>query len=320
MNLSATGGMNCTHIVKETASFSIIGKCAISVCSFVGIVVVIGGNTLTLIAIRKYRWLQTCTNALVASLAVCDCIVGIMYPVRLMKVYAPALIKLEWHCLLIWSILLFPEVMSIHMLIGITVERYIYILYPLKHMVWVTSRGVKAYIFLCVLLTFAVLLALLFANSTRNNHICSCFTDMIALHPLWLQVVSLTFSLAILAMMIYMYGHIYREVRRQERNIIQVHTIGDNQCGPYKNNAGRKSMASITLTVGVSTFCWFSSIAFHAFLSQRKVGVAVVVDFIFNYGVNVLFYSWKNRQFLSAFNVILKLSKSHQYPDSSDIH
>lgn len=133
------------EIFDELDSFEIAMVC-IQLIIFVS---TIFGNTLILISIRRFMWLQTPVNAIVGNLALSDMLIGVfLIPVHVLGAFLE-LNKFEFMCLIQLTIFVTLLLVSLVSMLAISVERYYSVAFPWKHRASRRHVFVKVFIPLC---------------------------------------------------------------------------------------------------------------------------------------------------------------------------
>lgn len=97
-------------------------------------VCILGGNALTIIAVRTCRRLRCLiSNMFICSLAVSDFIVGLSLPYHLAFYLGSDWGRVHGLCLVRFFLIIFACCVSILTLISISIDRYIAIVYPLHY-------------------------------------------------------------------------------------------------------------------------------------------------------------------------------------------
>jgi len=98
------------------------------------LIAILGGNTLTILAVRFSRRLRSAiSNQFVLSLAISDMVVGFTLPYHLAFYMGSGLGDYRFWCLLRFFLIIFACCVSIWNLIAIAVDRYLAIVYPLHY-------------------------------------------------------------------------------------------------------------------------------------------------------------------------------------------
>lgn len=98
------------------------------------LVVILCGNTLTILAVRYSRRLRsTISNLFVLSLAISDLVVGLTLPYHLAFYIGTAIGQNKFYCILRFFLIIFAWCLSIWNLMAIAIDRYIAICYPLHY-------------------------------------------------------------------------------------------------------------------------------------------------------------------------------------------
>ena len=143
-----TNGSDITQVEEifdELDSFEIAMLCI----EFIIFVPTVFGNTLTLISIRRFQWLQTPLNALVGNLALSDMLIGICFiPLHVLGTFME-LNKFRAMCLTNLTILVTLLLASLISMLAISVERYYSVAFPWKHRASRRHLFVKIFIPVC---------------------------------------------------------------------------------------------------------------------------------------------------------------------------
>lgn len=98
------------------------------------LVMIVCGNTLTILAVRYSRRLRSViSNLFILSLAISDMVVGFTLPYHLAFYMGSGLGNHKCWCLLRFFLIILACCVSIWNLIAIAVDRYIAIIYPLHY-------------------------------------------------------------------------------------------------------------------------------------------------------------------------------------------
>ena len=122
----------------------------IRICSLFLIPVVCSGNLLTVAVIIKYKRMQTYANALVASLAVTDLIIGTVFlPCETLPfIFGNQMYESRFYNLFMKGPFLYTRYLQLINLVVIAVDRYIAILHPFQYNHLVNKRSMTIAIIL----------------------------------------------------------------------------------------------------------------------------------------------------------------------------
>ena len=265
-------------------------------------VCIIIGNSLTVVAILKYRYLQTKTYILVCSLSLCDITVGFFTVIdRATYRYVNQMLATWISCFLGASY----QGSILHLLV-IATERYFAIIYPFQYVTYVTNRTIAVTIFFTWMIPHIVWMSLLFAN--------------LYMGPFkWLIVVGSTSYLVIGIIIVLMYIKILHVVHKHASQIRSLSQESDE-----KKNFKSEMKATKTLAVIVFSYSIFwAPICIKEIIEVTNlVDINTVLSFwyitvsstlvmwgVLNSGVNCLIYSWFNKDFRKAYRDILLCGK-----------
>ncbi|GAB0095898.1 muscarinic acetylcholine Receptor, C-type [Sergentomyia squamirostris] len=269
------------------------------------VITILGGNTLTILAIRFSRRLRSAiSNLFVLSLAISDIVVGFTLPYHLAFYVGSSLGKVEIWCLLRFFLIILACCTSIWNLIAIAVDRYIAIIYPLHYGRLMTKKVALLLLSIGWMLGILIATVPLFWN---NWHTASeCEFDEI-LKPWYMAgVITPVFSMVWLCLLI-VYSRIYREASRQVK---QMRSSGSNL---NQMPSDWKSVQVVLLILGCFSICWlpYFAIATSQIFRMLNQSSATLYKGAFslamaNSGMNPLIYAWKNRNFRKAFSNLLR--------------
>ncbi|XP_026281419.1 octopamine receptor 1 isoform X2 [Frankliniella occidentalis] len=258
------------------------------------------GNTLTICAVVLSRRLARATSSqFVLNLAVSDLLVGLFLPYHMSFYWDNNQGASEIACLLKFTCMVFAFCNSLFSLICISVDRYIYIMYPLHYSTRVTKRLAWTVIGSGWIYSMIIATTPLYWN---NWPAPSCELHEVLPVPFTMLVLTPNFAL-IWIIMFMVYWRIWREAASVRRR------WGNYQGKPPDG----KSIQVVLLVLGSFSICWmpfFTVLILQAFGCLRqsfsstlyKSALALAMT---NSWMNPLIYAWKNSEFLSAFSQLL---------------
>ncbi|XP_055909164.1 histamine H2 receptor [Eupeodes corollae] len=267
------------------------------------LVFIIGGNLLTIIAVRICRRLRAVvSNLFILSLAVSDLIVGLTLPYHLSFFLGLGLGKSEFLCILRFWIIIFACCISMWNLISIAIDRYIAIMYPLHYRRFITRR-VAVYVIALGWMVGAILASVpIFHNHWATATKCE-FNEVL---PSWyiLGIITPVFTLVWICML-FVYLRIWQEAAKQAK---QLQTATCCQVLPSDS----KSVQVVLLIMGGFSICWlpyFSVACLQIFVQFDACPIlyrAALALAMSNSGLNPIIYAWKNSNFRRSFCRLLQ--------------
>lgn len=199
-------------------------------------VLIFGGNTLTILAICWSRKLRAITsNWFVLALAMSDQLVGVTLPYHLAFYTGAHLGREHVWCMLRFFLIIIACCVSIWNLIAIAVDRYVAIVYPLHYLRFVTRRVAVAVMGAGWLVGVGIGAVPMVWNNWRTAQECE-FDEVL---PRWyvVGVVTPLFSAVWLCMLV-LYVRIWSEASRQAKQ------LRSSICGglPPRTGGDRKSV------------------------------------------------------------------------------
>ncbi|KAM9710571.1 trace amine-associated receptor 13c-like [Menidia menidia] len=146
--------------------------------SFISVLTVIL-NLLVIISISHYRQLHTPTNILLLSLAVSDCLVGLLLlPAEIMKNTGCLFIN-DLACFILTYTSFIVTSASVGDMVLISIDRYVAICQPLHYQTRVTEKRVKVCVCLCWLCSVLYNILLIKDDLTQLGKHNSCYGECI---------------------------------------------------------------------------------------------------------------------------------------------
>ena len=269
------------------------------------IVIIVSGNTLTIIAVARTSSLRTIPNMYVISLAVADFMTGLGLADNIIffVIDTP---KTRIHFLLcIWLSFatLVPMGVSVTTMALIAFDRYLYIVYPLRYFQLMTGFRAKIIITLSWVFMFILNIAPLIQNSYEPLYGCifsNAFPISVTAHY------GVAYFIITSIITVVLYSLIIRVAWQQTR------AVRDFSGGALPNGgitgANLKFVKLFMMVFGIYFCCWMPSIV-SAMLDvsfQRGFAISMAVSpLIFvNAGANCFVYAWMNKDFRQAFKMI----------------
>ena len=263
---------------------------------------IIIGNSLTVVAIIKYRYLQTKTYILVCSLSLCDITVGLFTIVNRATHGNRNQIQATW----IEGFTSASYQGSIFHLLVISTERYFAIIHPFQYIKHVTNTSIAVAIFFTWVIPHILWISLFFVH--------------LHLGPFkWFIFVGSTSYLCIGIIIVLMYIKILHVVHKHATQIRSLSQESSN-----KNNFKSEMKATKTMALIVFSYSIFWAPVFiketieavnlidtNTVLSFRYtvVSYALLIWGTLNSGVNCIIYAWFNKDFRKAYNDILRCGR-----------
>ncbi|XP_055013775.1 trace amine-associated receptor 1 [Boleophthalmus pectinirostris] len=301
--------LDCSILRNQTSQvFLYIFLSLVIICTVVG-------NSLVVLSIAYFKRLQSATNFFVLSLAVADCLVGlIVMPYSMVRTIEGCWIFGPLFCQIHSSLDVMLCTSSIFHLSCIAFDRYYAVCNPLCYSLKMSNNRVVFLIILCwgvsSLISFGpVMLELHVANTDIEIPKDSCVFVVNQIYAVLASVVS--FYLPMLTMLL-AYWKIYKVARKQARQISAM----ESQMGKdtskkkrHRNAMKREGKAAkiLGIVMGVFLLFWmpfFTINVVDPFIGYRTEAVVWDVFLWLGYlnsSLNPLLYGFFNRSFRRAF-------------------
>ncbi|XP_034113686.1 histamine H2 receptor [Drosophila nasuta] len=269
-------------------------------------VFILGGNILTIVAVRTCRNLRSViSNLFILSLAVSDFIVGLALPyhVAFYMDMGGYLGRLRGLCLLRFFLFICACCVSILTLISIAVDRYIAVMYALHYRRYMTRR--MAYLIITCNWCLGALVALIPIFWNKWSESQGCEFDEVLLPWYVAGIITPGFVVIWICMLVF-YWRIMREASKQAQRLR--HSVVYNTHSPHSMlHPDWKSVQIVVFIMGCFTLCWlpyFCVAIAQLFSVCRSSSMIYKTAFslaIANSALNPIIYSWKNSGFRRAF-------------------
>lgn len=289
------------EIFDELDSFETVMLCL----ELIIFVPTIFGNTLILVSIRRFSWLQTPLNTLVGNLALSDMLIGVCFiPVHVLGVFLE-LNKFKIMCLINLTILVTLLLVTLLSMLAISVDRYYSVAFPWKHRTSKRHVFVKMFIPVCWIVTvcFSCIPLLGWNTFDVKDHI-KC-----QLYSVWPQTLKYVLSstiVFIIVVKIILFTLILNIA-------LNTKPVGYNTEQEVRRRVN-KSLAKTYMLMGVSAafvVCWtpFCVISLFVLITDRE-DLKIVQTWalnlgLLNSGLNWLIYGLKNEKFRKAFRLVV---------------
>ncbi|XP_041377130.1 adenosine receptor A3-like [Gigantopelta aegis] len=288
------------------------GQFGIIVANALTMIFICTGNVFTIVAVCVTPDLRTRCNMYTVSLAVADFFTGLIIPFYSSDLYPPFQEALDDHkyvCLIRYVFLFTFVSNSVLTMIAISVDRYIFIKYPLHYSTKCRVATVAAIIAGTWILSFAIGTVPLYYNLWNKNRQCQTFQLLPAnyrqftLCPLYLLCCLITAVI---------YGLLIREAIPQQRRDSQWQLFHHDKMSWWNRNK-IKSIKMFMLVFGIFFVCWTPSfliilIGYGTSVNPKLIKAFMVLGYL-NSGMNFVIYAFKDRKFLNAFKSFVGMKR-----------
>lgn len=281
------------------------------------------GNSMICAAVYKFRALRTPSNFILASLALSDILMGIVFFCRLVILTIGKHFNLACHTT---SELAFTDICLIllHLCI-ISVERLLAIKYPLRYPSIITKS--RAIIILCTIWSVAILGTAIIPHLQGHElegisefreafHICvipARNVKLVGLHkPYMIFAISFYFYLPFF-IIVFSYSYIFKVSIEQRKRM--KHVQNSFKRGTKRRNIELKAAKTLGLVLGVFTICFvpifagviYQQVRYDSRYSAEVMSLMRILSLIasFSASVNPMVYTWGNLEFRKAFKILL---------------
>ncbi len=238
-------------------------------------------NALTIVAIVKYPELRnSCTNFFVASLAVADALSGLLTYVQIITVYVLDRATQVWinYCYFEMFVSLVSVFGNLFGMLLITMDRYIYIQWPLKYYRLVTpGRALCAIGATWAFITCAFVFALVFGSHLVAGVPCRfsiVLTPDVYNYGIQLPFYGITCGIFLIYTLI---GLLVIKLKRDMRKLAPADHVTEQSLTGNQAKKERKTIRVMALVLGVYIVCYIPTAIYHVIMKGRPQTVAVVV-------------------------------------------
>lgn len=266
------------------------------------ILIMLCGNILTICAVKLSRKLSAVlSNQFIFSLALSDIMVALSLPYHYAFFIKEILSTTRELCLLRIVLTILACSSSIGNLIGIAMDRYIAIIYPLHYSRYMTRKVAIVIIISGWIASLNISTIPIFWN--RWNQEDKCVSINKVLTPGYINFILIPMFATIWIGMFLVYMRIWREATGHAKRL---RNSTNCQYGKMWNDS--KSVQVVLLILGCFSLCW---LPFYIVILIVKVESRLIYEItlrmaIANSGFNPIIYAWKNSNFRKIFFCLLR--------------
>ncbi|GAA6065015.1 adrenoceptor beta 2, surface b [Tachysurus ichikawai] len=322
---------DCNNLTFQKTSYNEGETVALAIIIGLLVLAIVFGNVLVITAIARFQRLQTVTNCFIINLACADLVMGLL----VVPFGACDILLDRWyfgnHFCLFW---LSTDVMcvtaSIETLCVIALDRYLAIMWPLRYPALLTKRR-ACWVVLVVwvvaaLVSFPPIHFKWWVSSDQQAQTClinkNCCEFTINIIYAWTSSI-ISFYIP-LVVMIFVYGRVYLEARRQLQNIyrseghIRTQNPDGNEPRSRRIRFGlkdHKALKTLGIIMGIFTLCWLPFFILNVTMAEVQPNCLLLVYKILNWigysnsAFNPLIYC-RSPEFRGAFQEILCMRKA----------
>lgn len=280
-------------------SFYILGQVVFNLI----ILPMLFGNILILLSVIKFRNLHSSAYLLIANLAVADLLLGFDLILVTADFVNPKLQAIKNLCLFKYSVFVISLGESVYTLLLMSVERYLSVKYPLKHLIYaknktyVVSIIIASWVFLVVSGSLPFFGVLESSGDIMLHHPHECYYQSVQTNY---ELISVTFSLVIILLTVALYIPVFKAALARTMKLPR----------SKAKISGLKTRLMFVVFC-VFTVCWLPFVIVTIILriydtiTLRCVRHWAVYLGIFNSGINWSIYGTLNLKMRSAFLTLL---------------
>ena len=273
-------------------------------------IVAVFGNLLTVIAILKFKHLQTKSNILIFSLS-CSDVLCVIYWIILEVINVtlkPCRTDPNLYIWLHMTNAIFFQVSIVH-LVMIGIERYIAIFHGLYYHKLINKKSFSIIIVCCWIVPIVLDLAVTpwISNLNKENHSCSYGVIWTRLN----MYIYMALYVACFPFIVYLYFCIYKAAKSQKQQINALQIGGPTE-GRKVNLKASKTLSFLLAAYFISWTPYFINIIVKFFTPTMDISVYVILYHItfkialMNSAVNFFIYAYNKKDLKRAYKQLFK--------------
>ncbi|KAK7498209.1 hypothetical protein BaRGS_00010469 [Batillaria attramentaria] len=266
-------------------------------------------NTLVLKAIYRNKSLRTVTYCFTASLALSDLLVGIAVPPLVILAYIG--LPPDFHgCLLINSLVILFNNISILTLVNLTFDRYLAICHPVFHRRKMTiTRAIRLLAVTWVVAIVLGLVPVMGWNNGKENFTGTCSFVAVISKEYMVYLITLGLKVPVLVVMYVVYAYIFYVIRGVHKQT-SMPTARQRSSRRFDRKVRRAT--TIFFVFFMYSICFLPLYVInciHLFLPEKVPSTETVLFFVVlshaNSFINPIVYSYKNERLRNTYAEIL---------------
>ena len=300
--MSNNSSLNIFTLVHTTPSHILI-----TIVSIIFVILIAFGNTLTLIAITKFRNLRHQSSVMIGFLALADLWMGVVYtPVQLLKIHMPVLFQLRIPCLIFLYTGHFAAIAAVTFLSLLSLERVYAVQFPFHYhahsgikLAVIVNVGTFVYLKICLIPMVAGV-----ANWYEGAY---CYAPTLC--PSFYSRFLVAMTLTPMCMGFIAFIRVSVLEFRYKKQIL------DQTAASLRKQESIRTKLMLTAYI-ISLCFWTPHLLYYLYASISKADklmylfrVVSLLD-LGSSAVNCFLYAWKNSKFKAAYKELLCLSSS----------